>query len=118
MHKEVVYGMLEEMLAPRHTIIDEEFESFDDSNDNGHIIPSLMKKCEDIAINCEDRENVCFSLECVLVSSSIEFMLFSCACKTVFGCPFFTHILPSWAKQIANMSLGLGHQFMSSLSQV
>jgi hypothetical protein len=38
--KEVIHSILEEMFAPCRTAIDEEFESSDDNNDCGHIIPS------------------------------------------------------------------------------
>jgi hypothetical protein len=54
--------MLEEMLAPCRIAIDEEFEVFKGNNDCRHIISSFMKKCEDMAISCEDRANVCFSM--------------------------------------------------------
>lgn len=62
LHKEVSPGMLEEMPAPCHIAIDEDFESSKGSSDSRHMIPLFMKKCEDMAIMCEDRANVCFSM--------------------------------------------------------
>lgn len=54
--------MLEKMPTPCRTTTNEESETPHGSNDSRHMIPSFKKKCEDMAIHCENNANVLFSI--------------------------------------------------------
>ena len=97
--------MLEKMPTPCRTTINEEFESPNSSSDFRHMILSFMNKCEDMAIRCVNKANVLFSTGNVYLFHPHLNSLFSRACKTMFGSSSSAHILPSWAKQVAQMSL-------------
>lgn len=44
LQKEVIQRMLEGMHAPHNTATNEEYKTFDDNNDFGHMIPIYLKK--------------------------------------------------------------------------
>lgn len=95
--KEVIHSMLEEMFAPCRTATDEEFESCDDNNDCGHIIPSSWKSV-DMAMNYKDIENVFFSFPfgtCFFFNLIWVHILFPCLARPCLDLPpfptFFHH---------------------------
>lgn len=106
--------MLEEMPAPQGTTTNDEYESSDNNNDFGHIIPSFMKNVNTWpqVVRIEPMHIVfVFYVQYVFVTSSFGLNFLSRACKIVFGAPSFAHILPPWVEQVAVIGLMIANTY-------